>query len=47
MLDDFKKKTLCLIPARKLSQRIKKKKKKNKWRPLILWTIDFAKKNFY
>ena len=47
MLDDFKKKTLCLIPARKLSQRIKKKnKKKINGRPLILWTIDFAKKNF-
>jgi len=47
MLNDFQSKTLCLIPARKSSKRIKKKNKKLiNGKPLIFWTINFAKKFF-
>lgn len=47
MLNEFLSKTLCLIPARKSSQRIKKKNKKIiNGKPLIFWTINFAK-NFF
>ena len=47
MLNDFRSKTLCLIPARKSSQRIKKKNKKIiNGKPLIFWTINYAK-NFF
>ena len=47
MSNEFLRKTLCLIPARKSSKRIKKKNKKIiNGKPLIAWTIDFAKNNF-
>ncbi len=47
MSNEFLRKTLCLIPARKSSKRIKKKNKKIiNGKPLIAWTIEFAKNNF-
>tara|TARA_B100002051_G_scaffold253297_1_gene267111 strand:+ start:314 stop:997 length:684 start_codon:yes stop_codon:yes gene_type:complete len=47
MLNEYKKKILCIILARKSSKRIKKKNIKIiKKKPLIYWSLKFAKLNF-